>query len=192
MKIRLPYSDEQIIEGIKARNRHVIRFLYSEYWEKVIRHVTINSGSVIEAEDIFQETIVKAYTEIQKPDFLLSCSFDAYFMSICKNNWIYAVKMKNKRIFIDFFTEEYEDTNLLREYNLERLHKLMWTQYEQLKADCQEVLDMYYLQEKGMNEIAHRMEYRNNQIAMNKKFRCLEYLRGLLRNHPAYNNLVNE
>lgn len=190
--MKFPYSDEQVIEGIKARDRHVIRFIYSEYWEKVIRHVTINSGSVTEAEDIFQETILKVYTEIQKPDFVLTGSFNAYFMCICRNNWIYAVKMKNKRNFIDFFTEVYEETDLLHEYNIDLLHKLMWNQYGQLKSDCQEFLEMYYLQEKGMDEIAYRMEFRNNQIAMNKKSKCLRYLRELLMNHPAYNSITNE
>jgi len=190
--MKLPFSDKQIIEGIKARDSLVLRFLYSEYWVKVINYVTHNSGSVNEAEDVFQETILKAYTEIKKQDFVLSGSFNGYFMSICKNNWIYAVKMKNKRIFIDFFTEEYEETNLLHEYNIDQLHKLMWSKYDQLKVDCQEVLDMYYLQEKGMNEIAYRMEFRNNQIAMNKKSRCLKYLRELLMNHPSYNSITNE
>ncbi len=190
--MKFPYSDEQVIEGIKARNGTVLRFLYSEYREKTIDYVTHNSGSVNEAEDVFQDAVVKAYQEIMKNDFVLKKTFNAYFMSICRNTWIYAVKLKNKQISPENFQKELTETNLFEEYKNEQLQKLTWNLFRQLNEDCQAVLDMYYFQKKAMIEIAYRMDYKNEQIAKNKKYRCLEYLKEQIKNHPVYKSLSNE
>lgn len=186
------YSDEQIIEGIKTKNSHVLRFLYSKFRKKVINYVVHNSGNINEAEDVFQDSIIKTFKETQKQDFILKNTFEAYFMNICRNTWIYAVKLKDKKIKTEIFHEEFEEINLFDEYKNEQIQKLTWKQFRLLKEDCQAVLEMYYFQEKAMTEIAYRMDYKNEQIAKNKKFKCLEYLRELLKNHPIYNSLTNE
>src|SRR3989339_191280 len=97
------YSDEQIIEGIKTQNNLVLSCLYSEYKEKILKYVIRNSGSKNEAEDVFQEAVIKVYVEVQKTDFVLKKTFNEYFTSICSNTWIIAVKLKKKQNITDQF-----------------------------------------------------------------------------------------
>ncbi len=186
------YSDEQIIKGIKTKDDNVFCYLYSKYKAIMIQFVVGNSGTLIEAEDFFQEAIIKVFLEIKKEDFKIVKSFDEYFTTICRNTWIRAVRIKKKQKTTNEFPEELMDLENYDEYRREQIQKLTMEQLSFLKEDCQNVIGMYYFQKKGMAEITYRMDYKNEQIAINKKYKCLEYLKEKVKNHPVYKRLKNE
>lgn len=192
--MKASYTDEQIIQGIKSRENLVLAFLYSEFKEEVINYVIKNKGNKEEAEDIFHDAIVKLYRVIHQTDFVLKKTFDDYFKSICINTWISAVKTKNKQNSTDIIPEEIDDTEMVffYEYRNEQLRKLTWKQYQKLNESCKKMLGLYYFKRKQMVEIAYLMDYKNAQIAINKKYKCLEYLKELIKTQPTYKSLINE
>ncbi len=192
--MKITYSDEQIIQGILARDNLVLTYLYTEYQEKVIDFIMTNKGDRKEAEDVFQDSFVKFYQKIHKKDFVLKKSFDAYFKSICLNTWISALKLKNKQNLTDIIPEEIDDTEMVLfcEYKDEQMRNLARKEFLKLGESCRRMLNMYFFQKKQMDEIAYIMDYKNAQIAMNKKHKCLKYLKELIINHPTFKNLMNE
>lgn len=192
--MKASYSDEQIIQGIKDRENMILTYLYSEYQEEVIDFLITNKANRKEAEEVFQDSFVKFYQQIHKKDFVLRKSFDAYFKSICLNTWSSALKLKNKQNLTDIIPDEIDDTEMgfFFEYKNEQLRKLARKEFLKLGENCKRMLNMYYFQRKQMVEIAFLMDYKNAQIAMNKKYKCLVYLKELIINHPTFKSLINE
>jgi RNA polymerase sigma factor (sigma-70 family) len=192
--MKASYSDEQIIQGIKDRDNMILSYLYSEYQEEVIDFIMTNKGSRKEAEGVFQDSFVKFYQKIHEKDFVLRKSFDAYFKSICLNTWGSEVKLKKKQSSTDIIPEEIDDMEmvLFYEYKNEQLRKIIRKEFLNLGENCRRMLKMYYFQRKHMIEIAFLMDYKNAQIAINKKYKCLVYLKELIEKHPTYKSLINE
>lgn len=189
------YSDEQIIQGIKTKDNMVLAYLYSEYEKEVIRYVITSKGTQNEAEDIFQDSMVKLFQKIHEKDFVLEKSFDTYFKSICINTWISFVKLKNRQNSINIIPEDIiDDTEItfFIKYKNEQLRELARKQYRKLGETCRKTLGLYYFERKQMVEIAYLMDLKNAQIAKNKKHRCLVYLKELIKSQPFYKSLMNE
>jgi RNA polymerase sigma factor (sigma-70 family) len=193
--MKASYSDEQIIKGIKEKDNLVLAYLCSEYMKEITKYIINNKGNKDDAKDVFQDAIIKVYRVIYRKDFVLRKSFETYFKSICMNTWISAVKLKNKQNSTDIIPEDIiDDTEmvLLYEYKNEQLRKLIRKQYGKLGESCRKMLGLYFFKRKQMVEIAYRMDYKNAQIAMNKKHKCLIYLKELIINHPIFKNLLHE
>lgn len=188
------YNDNQILIGLKAGNYTVFDFLYSKYRDKVIEYVVKNNGSETEAEDVLQDSIVNVYKRLKISDIIIDKNFDVYFTTVYRNNWRTIAKIKNKRTFTDEFPEDliFEEIDFYKEYQYAQFHRLTAIKFKELKSDCQKIIEQYYTHKKSLNEIAYLMEYENVQSVRNKKHRCLEYLRELIKNHTNYKNLSYE
>ncbi len=192
--MKASYSDEQIIQGIKDRDNMILSYLYSEYQEEIIDFIMTNKGSRKEAEGVFQDSFVRFYKKIHEKGFVLRKSFDAYFKSICLNTWGSEVKLKKKQNSTDIIPEEIDDIEMILfyEYKNEQLRKIIRKEFLNLGENCRRMLNLYYFQRKQMIEIAYLMDYKNAQIAMNKKYKCLIYLKELIEKHPTFKSLINE
>jgi RNA polymerase sigma factor (sigma-70 family) len=179
------YSDVNIIDGLKEGNYKVLEFLYCQYRDEVILYVTRNSGSVKDAEEVLHEAIIRTYRAVNKQDFHLRKTFKSYFSSIYHNTWINSAKIKNKKLPYFELTNSIE-LNIKEEdeeLRYEFLNNLIQEKLILLGDNCRKVLTMYYYEEKSMSEIAYIMEYKNVQIAKNKKYKCLEYLKKIVNNN---------
>jgi RNA polymerase sigma-70 factor (ECF subfamily) len=67
----------------KEGNRDAFRRLYEEHRERVFRTACRYSGSRQDAEDIMQESFIKAFSRIQTFDFSVSPNFSSWLLSIC-------------------------------------------------------------------------------------------------------------
>jgi len=54
-------SNQQIIYGIKKGDKLVIESVYRDYFLLVSNYVLKNSGSIEDAKDIFQESLIVIY-----------------------------------------------------------------------------------------------------------------------------------
>lgn len=188
------YNDNEILIGLKAGDYSVFDFLYSKYRDKVIEFVVKNNGSETEADDVLQDSIVNVYKRLKISDIIIDKNFDVYFTTVYRNNWRTIAKIKSKRTFTDEFPEDliFEEIDLYKEYQYVQIQNLIVIKFKELNSDCQKIIEQYYQQKKSLNEITYLMEYENVQIARNKKHRCLEYLRELIKNHINFKKLNYE
>ena len=52
------YTDEAILEGIRGQQRDAVLFVYKEYFPTIKYLITSNSGTEVDAEDVFQDALV--------------------------------------------------------------------------------------------------------------------------------------
>ncbi|OFX49609.1 MAG: hypothetical protein A2046_05955 [Bacteroidetes bacterium GWA2_30_7] len=188
------YSDEQIINGIKARDNIVLERLYNEYHTRVIKYVTRNKGNKFEAEDVFHDTIEKLLNEIQKKDLKLEKRFEAYFTTTYQNTWIRFVKIKNKHDLTSQFQEDLaqeESDNEEDERNMQ-IKQLAFDALRKLDKESRKILDMFYIKKKTMTEIANKMEFKNELSAKTQKYKAFGKLKELIIENPLYKKLTNE
>ncbi|PKP21358.1 MAG: hypothetical protein CVU05_06945 [Bacteroidetes bacterium HGW-Bacteroidetes-21] len=187
------FSEEDIIKGIKSHDKRIINYLYQKYYIKIKNYVVSNSGTISESEDILQDSIIIIFRRLRKKGFKLTGSFDAYFTNVYRNIWKCHTKQKKQHILLDYFPEDsvLYDNEILKMYEQEQLHKIIADKFKVLEKDCQQVLKMFYIFNRSMKEIAFSLEYKNEQIAKNKRYRCLGYLKTLVKSQMT-NEIFHE
>ncbi|MCI5058184.1 MAG: sigma-70 family RNA polymerase sigma factor [Flavobacteriales bacterium] len=186
----MAFSDQDIFLNIKNNPNPdlYIKQLYVTNWKKIRSYILKNSGSEEEAKDVFQDAMIILVEKIYSNHITLKASLGTILFGISKNLWLKSLRsQKIQKI----------------EHTLDELSKIPddWDQNDQetldiesiffeLKEDCQEILRLSIYQKRNMNEIANIMQFKNEQIARNKKSKCLGYLRKLIG--KTSNPLVNE
>lgn len=183
------YSDEEIVKGIKKKDRIVLEYLYRKYYF-VVRDWLSKDLSYHNADirDLFQEVLTVVFLNVSKRNFKLNCSFRTYLFSIVKNLLLVelsAKKAKRKNENIDEFMEindiEAEEPKnaimLERKDIIDELRQvLLWKKFKELVKDCQRIL-MMTINEKNINDIAKKLGYKNGNYARKRRHFCKEYLR---------------
>ena len=81
----------------KEGNRDAFRRLYEENRERIFRTAFRYSGRREDAEDIMQETFIKAFSRIRTFDFRVSPNFSSWLLSICINTAIDSLRRRERR-----------------------------------------------------------------------------------------------
>lgn len=192
--MRNVFSDIQIVNGFKTKDNLVIKHVYFSYKKAVENYVTRNSGTLHDSEDVLHEAIMSILKTFSSDNFILLKTFDAYFTTTYQNTWKCKAKFKRREELTESFTENIIEDNsyLYDEYKLEQIKRLTWNKYRKLPEECQKVLEMFFYQKKSMSEIAFKMDYKNQDSAKSKKYKCIEKLKEIITNHPTYKNLSHE
>lgn len=148
----------------------------------VKNHVLKNSGSNDDVSDLFQDTIIALYQQVSGNNFNLTSDLKGYFFGIARNIWNAQLRHK-KRIFeLNIDIPEEDDSTDLIDLALE---KILSRSFQKLKPDCQTVLTLFY---EGISyeEIAFRMNLKNETYARRKKYLCKEALIEIIKKDPDY------
>ena len=145
------------------------------------KFVTSNSGTISDADDIFQETAITLYQNIQKPDFELKGHIRNYSYTIARNLWLGELrKQKHTSPLTEYETaslqsyETYED-----QYPEIDRTKFIKVLFENVTETCKKILEMVYFFKYSMEEVAKEMGYTNAKNAKNQKFKCMNRIKTL-------------
>lgn len=192
MKVR--YSDEAIMNGLRERNTRYIEYFYKEYFQMVRTIVMKNSGSNADAQDLFHDGLIVLYDKLITGPLVLKASLKTYFHSICWHTWMRRLERKNKLLYTDESTVEegldaYGDSQEdIDEVLLER-RRLMGKYFNQLPADCQKLL-ILYSQKVPFTEIAEIMNFKDASIVKSRKYKCKRMLKEKMKNDPNYKDFL--
>lgn len=179
-KNKVQYTDHQFIEGLRTEDNEVLNSLYKKYYNLVLKFIVNNSGSHESAQDIYQETIIVLYENVQKPDFELNCQLQTYIYSVAKRLWLKELK-KNSKTFLfkdDDENELVDVTDDITEYQNKELElEKMNRSLRELGEPCATLINDFYLQKLSMDEIAEKFGYTNADNAKNQKYKCLQRLK---------------
>ena len=98
-KNKVQYTEDQFIDGLRTGNSEILNVLYKKYYNVVLKFIVNNSGTQEAAQDIYQETIIVLYENVQKSGFELNCQLQTYIYSIAKRLWLKQLK-KNSKTFL--------------------------------------------------------------------------------------------
>jgi RNA polymerase sigma factor (sigma-70 family) len=173
---------------VKARDVFVIRYLYKKFYNEISYMVTSNSGSKMDAEDLFQDALVVLYQKISRENLYLTCSFNTYLYSVCRHLWLQKL---NRREFKYEFKEiaeidKFEDDLDFEEQTEEsEKYKLFQQHFLRLSQDEQKVLRLY-MSKTPAKEAASIMGYKSDKYAKFRKYVCKEKLKNAIISDPQF------
>lgn len=175
------YTDQEFLIGLRQNNDLVLRALYKKFYTPVLKYVVNNSGNSELAEDIYQETIIVLYENVQKPEFQLNCQLQTFIYSIAKRLWLkhlrkhaHVVKWNENEEDDGYFDVSFEMAEHLKQE--EQIRK-MNESLENLGEPCRTLLKDFYVFKMNMDEISEKFGYTNSDNAKNQKYKCLQRLK---------------
>lgn len=175
---------EKRIVLLKQRDERTINEVYQEYRHGFIlfaKRYKLDDDTVL---DVYQDAIIALCENAEKGKLdELQSSLKTYLFSIGKY-MIFAHLRKNQKKIdfenIDNFHFEWEDYTEEKD-NIE-INKLR-ASFSQMGAKCQEILRLFYYQERNLDEITSIMQYENKDVAKSQKSRCIKQLKELIKSN---------
>lgn len=172
----------QKIELLKQRDPVTISEIYVDYREGFIlfaRRYKISSAQIL---DIYQDAIIALCENADKGNLdALKGSLKTYLFSIGKYMIFRELKTQNQQIeYRDYHLESFVWEDYSEEEYDKNILKLRES-YSRLGKKCQEILKLFYYQEKSLDEITHLMSYDNKDVVKSQKSRCLSQLKKIIK-----------
>lgn len=175
-------SDIKIINGIKNQDDFILNWLYDNYLQTIKKHVLNNNGSVDDVSDVFQDTIIILYNQIVSDSLNLTTDLKGYFFGIARNVWSAQLRKKQRTVELEIDLPDEDETEEQSDPVLERIVSRV---FSKLKPDQQMILTLF---SDGLSyeEIAIKMNLKNEVYARRKKYLSKESLIELMKEDPEY------
>ena len=179
--LKAELNEQALLKGLAQNDSKAVETLYKSHFSMIQHFVTNNNGSFDDARDIFQEAMITLYEKVQLDNFGLTCQIKTYLFSICKNLWLKRLQQMGK---YSAPLSSQEETISVEE-DLDQFEKkdaafaIMDRALNSLGEPCKSLLEGYYLNKKGMQELASQFGYTNADNAKNQKYKCLMRLKKL-------------
>ena len=179
--LKAELNEQALLKGLAQNDSKAVEALYKSHFSMIQHFVTNNNGSFDDARDIFQEAMITLYEKVQLDNFGLTCQIKTYLFSICKNLWLKRLQQMGKYSAPLSAQEE----TISVEEDLDQFEKkdaafaIMDRALNSLGEPCKSLLEGYYLNKKGMQELASQFGYTNADNAKNQKYKCLMRLKKL-------------
>ncbi|MCC8146938.1 MAG: sigma-70 family RNA polymerase sigma factor [Bacteroidales bacterium] len=166
-------DDNKNIDDIIAKNEQAITRLYNMYRNEFIgffvKEYSIRSD---DAAEIYQESFISMYQNIVNGKLTtINFSLKTYLFKIGKYKIFY--RFRDARPMEELCTT-------MPDINSEEGQHIQETVYEVVSAmgnPCSQLLSLFYWERKNMKEIATVMNYKNEQVAKNRKSSCMKKLK---------------
>jgi RNA polymerase sigma-70 factor (ECF subfamily) len=158
-------NDKVLIILAKQGDESALRELYETHYEMIYRLAYRYVKSQPDAEDILQETFIKAFKAIQKFDFNISSNFSAWIYQICVR-CSYDYHRKRKKIksdqtssLTDMYTEpEAQNSSpenlAISNQTMQQVKNAMSV----LSPKQHIIFELRHLQHRALKEIAERLQ----------------------------------
>jgi RNA polymerase sigma factor (sigma-70 family) len=197
MRVEGKFSDGELIAAINSKKdlNDAILFLYREYSETVSSFLINYGASEQDADDVFQETVISFINIVQQDKFRMEASIKTFLVSVARNIWRNELKKRQRTDFreqrFESGREQSEDgiNDWINESEKKRqLRDLVF----KLGEPCRKLLMLFYYENLSMKEMLNYLPYDNEQVVRNKKYKCLQQLTEIMKNHPAIAGQLNE
>jgi RNA polymerase sigma factor (sigma-70 family) len=201
MKIIKNLSDAELVSSLRSGKRvdEAIKTVYRDYFESLSWFIMNNSGSRQDAEDIFQEVVINFIELVQKDKFRGESSVNTFLFSMNRHTWLNELKRRGRAELREI---KYEDARDKEEADVSNtiadreIKNQLMQLVGQLGETCKKILVMFYYENLSMKETLEGLEYENEQVVRNKKYKCLKQLEQMITKNPALQqtlkNLLHE
>lgn len=179
-----------LLRELKKEDNGIFEALYKEYFPTVKKFVVNNSGNLLDAEDIFQDTMIVFLQKLRSDNFELTASVKTYIVAIAKHLWLKKLRdhaFKNIA-YTEIFDEQFADEiNLSIEHEKAYAEKLK-LYITKVTKHCQQLIHDIYFQYKSIQQIKEDYGYSSIHNAQNQKHKCIEQIRDVKSNQERNNN----
>lgn len=184
------YSDSEVLEGIRAKDPDVMRYIYNQFYPMVRFFIIRNRGNDTDAQDVFQDAVLAIYERMRQDKFTLDSSLKTFIYSVCRHKWLQYLDRQKFVIDVEDLDNylAYEDKAFYEDESA--WHKWLFQKhYLRLSESCQQIIRMY-LDRTNMLEVAGAMGYKNRQYAIKRKYECLRSLYIRIMSDPEYKRSI--
>jgi len=164
---------EKIIQHLRSgQHKESLLELYKAF-PPVSHFIRKNGGTEDDARDMFQESLLIFYRNVQKGEFTLTSSLNTYLFSIAKYLWKDELKKKNRNVSFEVHAHEADpdvQTYKMEELKMRTIDKVL----DQLGKKCSEILQLFYYKKMAMEDIAQQLDYKNVDTVKTQKYKCME------------------
>jgi RNA polymerase sigma factor (sigma-70 family) len=187
----IPIESDYLI-ALRKGSPEAFEELYRKYYRMVEDMVLKYRGNAEDARDVFQEALFVFVKKLREPDFVLTSKASTFIYAIARNIYLKKAGRPSPEISVDqqqfvFAAQTDPVTEGLSHEEKDSLLNLMNEQLDNLETDCRSVITYSFYQNLSHAEIAVLTGYTEAFVKV-KKFRCLEYLRKLVKNNPKFIN----
>ncbi|HRI20382.1 MAG TPA: sigma-70 family RNA polymerase sigma factor [Panacibacter sp.] len=188
-----PHLDTKYIEALVNNNTELLSEIYTRFAGKIKLLVVQNAGSETDADDIMQDALVAIYHKAVSGNFVLTCPFEAFLYTVCKNLWLMQLRKKSRQpvtnsgdMQYDTGTDVFKEAEAVIKNNERRL--LLEKKFDELGEGCRKVLELAW-SGKPLEEVAALL---NNSYAYirKKKSECMGKLSELVKQSPEYKAML--
>lgn len=176
-------SNQSIIERIKNNDEALLKKIYLDNklsFFKIANQFQLPEDVVL---DIYQDSMVALIENVRKNKIdNLQSSINTYFIGIGKFmiynhlKFVKKIRLEDSNALEmnddDYFTTN-EDALNTKEIALKKA-------YETLGEQCQQILNLFYFENKKLDEIQTILKYDNKDVLKSQKSRCISHLKKLL------------
>lgn len=172
----------EIVNRIKLGDEKTIHSIYNEFKPEFMlfaRRYELDETSLL---DIYQDAIIALCENAKKGTIdELTSSLKTYFFAIGK--YMVFAKLKEQRKNVP-----YEDINNVdfewNEYSEEKNNlyvRQLQESFSQMGEQCRRILELFYYEEKNLDQITKLMNYDNKDVAKSQKSRCIKTLKEIIK-----------
>ncbi|KIX21565.1 hypothetical protein SY27_07650 [Flavobacterium sp. 316] len=175
-------NPEHVIALLKKEDERTVRKLYDENKKGFLifaNRYNLNSEDVL---DIYQDAVIALIENAKKGKIdALQSSISTYLFGIGKF-MIFQKLKKEKKTFSkdDFSNLEYVDEDYNEEENNIQII-LLQKALNKIGGQCKKVLQLFYYEEKNLDEIQEELGYSSKDVLKSQKSRCLKQLKDLTK-----------
>ncbi|MCW5900278.1 MAG: sigma-70 family RNA polymerase sigma factor [Flavobacteriales bacterium] len=166
--------------GLRSNDAATVRQLYSDHFPAVRRMVLGNSGTVSDAQDMFQEAMAVLWLSVKEGRLVPDADPGGFLFRVARNKWLDVVRSAAHRHMKVVHDERVLDQRAEPSDDLEERLSRLRDVYEQLDDRCRSVLDRYYFERKDMATIAAELGVGEDSVRT-MKYRCMMKLRAMRR-----------
>ena len=167
-----------------------IQIIYETCLPYVKKFIVQNSGSIEDAEDIFQKALLQVAVRYKKEAFEIKIDFDAYLFGVCKNLWRRELKLKKNRVtndpVIELVSEDKHQAIALVE---QKRHELFVEKLHLISENCKLILTLHFAK-VSCAEIAEEHGYSSEIVVRQRVFKCKKQLIDLIKKDHRYSTLI--
>ena len=179
--VKFESNEQLLLRGLANNDSKAIETIYKENFKMVQALIINNNGTYDDARDIFQEAMITLYDKAKSDSFVLTSQIKTYLYSVCRRLWLKRLQQMGKFVAQPEVLEETvaveDDIDIHEKKNAD--FAIMDRALNSLGEPCKSLLESFYLQKKGMNEIATDFGYTNADNAKTQKYKCLMRLKKL-------------
>lgn len=195
MKDNINCSDSIILKLLNSEKESEIdkglNCLFRNCSKIILKFILANKGTEDEAKDVIQDSIIVFYEQVKNKNLVLDCTINTYIYSVSRNLWLKKLAYKSR--FINELSEYIVIDNVLTEgFDDDIRNNKFIKLFNELGESCRVILLYYYYDKLSMKEIMIRMNFKSEQAAKNKKYKCLNYLREIVLNNKDFRNHISD
>ncbi len=172
-------SDTNTLNALRHHEEAAFALLYRAYYPMIERMVIRNSGTVADAQDLFQDTLLILVKQIQDEGWQLTSSLKTYLYAIAHRQWLARLRHQSQTRSLDLADESVED-GLLPAWAAPTTEERVVGWLERITAHCQRLLKAVFFQNQPVTQMG---EYNNAHTARNQQYKCLQQLRRVAKDN---------